>query len=83
MLKQVVLPAPFGPISASSSPAATAKLTPRDRLDAAERLCEVLDREDRHHSGSLFSNQPRSAPAMPCGNSEHQHEDHDAQHARQ
>ena len=29
MLKQVVLPAPFGPIIASSSPASTPKLTSR------------------------------------------------------
>jgi hypothetical protein len=46
-LKTVVLPAPFGPISAVMSPAADIEGDVADRDQAAEAHGEVLDGEDR------------------------------------
>ena len=50
MLKQVLLPAPLGPISASSSPASTAKETSAHGLHAAERLVQAFDLQHRAHA---------------------------------
>ena len=48
MLKQVDLPAPFGPISASISPGCDGERDAGDRLHAAERLAQVRRRRERH-----------------------------------
>ena len=75
MLKQVDLPAPFGPISASISPAASIEAHVVDRAHAAERLAQAAAPQQRRAASSLA---PRavadrtarfSAPAMPSGNS--------------
>ena len=54
MLKQVVLPAPFGPISASSSPAAELEADVVDRLHAAEGLGQVAHLRAARHACILL-----------------------------
>ncbi len=73
-LKTVVLPAPFGPISAVIEPSATPKLSVVDGRDAAEGLAELL--EPRGASPPYFSRRSwRRSPRMPCGRKRHeQHE---------
>ena len=44
----VVLPAPFGPRSANTSPVATSKLDALDRLEGPVRLAELRDHDGRH-----------------------------------
>ncbi len=46
----VVLPAPLGPTTATSSPASASKLTSRERLELAVALGEPADVEDGAHS---------------------------------
>ena len=50
-LYSVVLPAPFGPRMPTISPCSTEKRHVLDRMQAAEVLVEVLDLEQRAHSG--------------------------------
>ena len=47
-LSTLVLPAPFGPISASSSPASTASDTSVEHDEAAEPQRQILDRKLSH-----------------------------------
>ena len=54
MLKQVVLPAPFGPISASISPAARSKLTSSTAFTPPNDLREIL-RTDSRLTARTFS----------------------------
>ena len=69
-LKQVVLPAPLGPISATSSPASTANDTSRTASHAVEDLAaETVDAQRpasraRHRCACSRA----SAPPMPIGN---------------
>ena len=75
MLKQVLLPAPFGPISASISPAASAEETSAHGLDAAIGLGEAADLEERAHAAPFQAARDRraarparrNAPATPSG----------------
>ncbi len=64
MLKQVVLPAPLGPMSASISPGSSENDTLLDREKAAIGFAEPLDAERRHRRAL-----GRSAPTSPRGNS--------------
>ena len=79
MLKQVVLPAPFGPISASISPAARAKLTSSTARTppnafavlrpqaAARHAVAPRDRGLAQRGAARFR-----PPAMPSGKTQHQ-----------
>ena len=88
MLKQVVLPAPFGPISASSSPASTAKVTPSTALTPPKDLSSPCasrtgpliapPRPARRRSGALTPIQRAADEALR--ESQHQHDDRAAQH---
>ena len=49
MLNSVVLPAPFGPMTAKIAPCGTAKLTLVDGDEAAEALADRIEREQRGH----------------------------------
>ncbi len=57
MLNSVVLPAPFGPITAKMPPSGTSKLSAVDRDQAAETFADGVDREKRAH-------EPRSVSPM-------------------
>jgi len=59
----VVLPAPFGPMTARNSPALTAKLTPLAAATTAEVDVEIVDPRDRGHCGT----RRRTSPARPPG----------------
>ena len=59
-LKEVVLPAPLGPITLTSSPSSTSKIEALDRGDAAEAPRQSLNFEQRGPSG-------QTAPSRPCG----------------
>ena len=82
MLKQVVLPAPLGPISASSSPASTREAHAVDGLARRRRTCRRPSTcKDRLMSRLLGlrlrrcrsrSRQLDALPTRPCGNSQHQ-----------
>ena len=79
MLKQVVLPAPFGPIMARNSPGATAKLTsltartPPKALDS-ERTSSTL-----MTCAPLLRQSAAKPPTMPLRERQHQQQDDGAQ----
>ena len=90
MLKQVVLPAPFGPISASISPAARSKLTsstarmPPNAFDSRAPRAALARRRRgrgaRAHDGTASRRKSRfSPPATPSGNDQHQRQHDDAE----
>ena len=91
MLKQVVLPAPFGPISASSRPASTAKLTPSTAFtppNAFSSPSRLAGHRLAHRaaSASCASPSPRAlAPVQRAADEalrerQHEHDDRAAQH---
>ena len=61
MLNSVVLPAPFGPITAKIAPCGTSKLTLVDREQAAEPLADAVDRKKRAHFGFPVSPRRRQS----------------------
>ena len=63
MLKMVDLPAPFGPMTASSSPASSAKVTSHCRHHAAEGFVQALDRQQAH--AAPFALRRRRAQTAP------------------
>ena len=68
----VVLPAPFGPISAVMRPVCAANDAPVDREQAAEPLRDVLDPQQRPHPWPRSGERRRrrrsaTTPAMPRG----------------
>ena len=70
-LNSVVLPAPFGPITANTVFSGTAKLIASLASEAAEALGDVLDREEHQPpSGFAASRRRHSMPgsaASPLG----------------
>ena len=52
ILTSVLLPAPFSPTSACTSPATRSKETPPERLHAAEPLADVDEAEERRRAGA-------------------------------
>ena len=89
-LKQVVLPAPLGPISASSSPASTAKLTPSTAWTPPKAFAQCLS-ASRHRSGHRAASRRRlirgatlapleEAADQALREGQHQHDDRGAEH---
>ena len=72
-LKKVVLPAPFGPITARSSPGSTVIDTSRTATRLPKRLADVLDLEQAHAVASAPDEAEQAAR-------EEQHDQHE-QHA--
>ena len=73
-LKQVDLPAPLGPIIASSSPFCRLKSTPGERLHTAEGPGQARDLQNAHRPGSSRPSRVNTAlaePAMPSGMAMH------------
>ena len=64
-LTKVVLPAPFGPISAWMPPSREVEVDPGDRLHPAEGAGEAAGLEQGH--GSQGSARARTAPSSPRG----------------
>ena len=84
MLKQVDLPAPFGPISASNSPAPTAKLTPSTACTPPKDLRQLWTEQDAHGAASVSRRtQLRDGAGNARRERQHQQQDDGAEHARQ
>ena len=71
MLKQVLLPAPLGPISASISPGLEREADILDRLEAGIGFAEILDCENVHGAlppqSQARAAQDSTAPTTPLG----------------
>ena len=65
MLNKVVLPAPFGPMTAKIAPCATLKAYIVDREQAAKALADPIDVEERGHD--------RVPPVRPSMRASHGH----------
>ena len=61
-LKNVVLPAPFGPMIARNSPGSIASETPSTAIRLPKRLRDVVDLQQAHAAAL-----PRSTPRIPRG----------------
>ena len=69
MLNRVVLPAPFGPITAKISPLATSQLTRSTATQPAEALRHARDGEERAHRPRSSPRRRASHGQMPSGSS--------------
>ena len=78
MLKQVDLPAPFGPISARNSPSRDIEADVVYCMYPAECLGEIAHAQNAHASLPLRTNRLASAPTMPPGNASTRREDYEA-----
>ena len=68
MLNKVVLPAPFGPITAKISPGFTSRVDAIDREQAAEAFGHAVDLEQSRHGARSSLRRRASHGHTPPGN---------------
>ena len=79
MLNSVVLPAPFGPITAKIAPCGTAKLTRSTATQAAEALADRVERQERaHRLRSVTPSRRASHGHTPSGSADDDEKEADA-----